>query len=247
MNRLISPLEFKFVDGAAQGAFEGYASLFGTRHASGDTVVPGAFKAGLAERKAQGRLHPPMYANHGWRLGGPSLPIGVWTSVEEDDKGLAVAGRISGMETEFGRQVFALVKDNALSRLSIGYRIRAGGVKYGKKPEEPKRTLSALDVFDISLVDDGDDPGAALHSIKSADDEAALNWERLCSYLKSMRSDIEPTQIRDLEDLLRDAGASRSRAVAMASVFAKSAQSESEGTKSAVETLRAFRAGVLGG
>lgn len=246
MNRLISSLEFKFGTGAAQGEFEGYAAVFGTRHASGDTVVPGAFKAGLAERKAAGRLHPPMYANHGWRLGGPSLPIGVWNAVDEDDKGLAVAGRISGMETEFGRQVFALVKDNALSRLSIGYRIRPGGVKYGKKPEEPKRTLSALDLFDISLVDDGDDPGAALHSLKSADLDAALNWERLTEHLKSMRDDIDPLQIRELEDLLRDAGASRSKAVAMASVFAKVAQSESEGTKSAAETLRAFAAGIGG-
>lgn len=242
MNRLISHLEFKFAANGERGTFEGYASLFGTRHVSGDTVVPGAFKAGLAERKAAGRLHPPMYANHGWRLGGPPLPIGVWTSVEEDEKGLAVAGRISGMETESGRQIYALVQDNALSRLSIGYKVRPGGVKYGRKPEEPKRTLSAIDVFDISLVDDGDDPGAALHSVKSADIEAALNWDRLCEHLKALRSEIDPGQIRELEDLLRDAGASRSRAVAMASVFAKSTQSESEGTKSAVETLRAFRA-----
>lgn len=246
MNRLISALEFKF-SGSAEGTFEGYASVFGTRHASGDMVVPGAFKAGLAERKAAGRLHPPMYANHGWRLGSYPLPIGVWTSVEEDERGLAVAGRISGMKTEFGQRVYALVTDNALSRLSIGWRARQGGIKYGKKPEEPKRTLSAIDVFDISLVDDGDDPGAALHSVKSADIEAALNWDRLCGYLKSLRSEIDPAQIRELEDLLRDAGASRSRAVAMASVFAKSAQSESEGTKSAVETLRAFRAGALAG
>lgn len=239
MNRLISSLEFKFADGAGKGTFEGYASLFGTRHASGDTVVPGAFKAGLAERKAAGRLHPPMYANHGWRLGGPPLPIGVWTKVDEDEKGLAVAGRISGMETEFGRQIYALVKDNALSRLSIGYRVRAGGVKYGKKPEEPKRTLSAIDVFDISLVDDGDDPGAALHSIKSS----ILPLEELAMRIR----EGDPPPTKEFEDILREAGIPKSMATQIASVgYAKAIRSESEGTKSAVETIRAIRARLAG-
>lgn len=239
MNRLISPLEFKFADGGQPGTFEGYASLFGTRHASGDTVVPGAFRAGLAERKAAGRLHPPMYANHGWRLGGPPLPIGVWSSVDEDEKGLAVAGRISGMDTEAGRQIYALVKDNALSRLSIGYKIRPGGVKYGKKPEEPKRTLSAIDVFDISLVDDGDDPGAALHSVKST-------LSALEEFAQRLR-DGEPPPIKEFEDILREAGVPKSMAVTIASRgYAHAIRSESEGTKSAAETLRAFTAGLGG-
>jgi HK97 family phage prohead protease len=133
-------------------------------------IMPGAFEESLAERKSQGR-NVPMHLMH--RIfGGDGLPVGVWTSVAEDDKGLRVEGKISGMNTDAGRRVFELVKDGALGGLSIGYKVRTNGATYGKKAGEPKRTLKALSLHEISLVDDPSNALTRVNEIKAAMAEA---------------------------------------------------------------------------
>lgn len=156
-----APLELKFVDGAPAGEFSGYASVFGNTDSYGDVILPGAFRDSLAERKAAGRPIP-MHVMH--RVyGGDGLPVGVWTDVTEDDKGLKVKGKISGMNTDAGRLLHERVKDGALGGLSIGFRVRPNGAVYGKKAGEPKRTLKGLDLHEISLVDD---PANALSRVQ---------------------------------------------------------------------------------
>ena len=65
-------------------AIEGHASLFGLADLSGDVVAPGAFAASLATRRTI-----PMLFQHD-----PSEPIGVWTAITEDARGLHVRGEI---------------------------------------------------------------------------------------------------------------------------------------------------------
>jgi len=153
MNDLyLTPLEVKFTDGQPAGEFSGYGAVFGNVDAHGDIILPGAFADSIAERKAQGRP-VPMHLMH--RVyGGDGLPVGVWTDLSEDDKGLKVTGKISGMNTDAGRLLFERVKDGALGGLSIGYKVRPNGATYGKKPGDAKRTLKSLDLKEISLVDD---------------------------------------------------------------------------------------------
>jgi HK97 family phage prohead protease len=152
MDIYCAPLEVKFADGAPEGVFSGYGAVFGNVDAHGDVIQPGAFTDSIAERKAQGRA-VPMHLMH--RVyGGDGLPVGVWTDLSEDSKGLKVTGKISGMNTDAGRLLFERVKDGALGGLSIGYKVRPNGATYGKKAGEPKRSLKALDLKEISLVDD---------------------------------------------------------------------------------------------
>lgn len=163
--------EAKFSAAAGdQGLISGYGAMFGNMDAHGDVIVPGAFSHSLAERKSQGRT-VPMHLMHR-HFGGDGLPVGVWTKVEEDDKGLRVEGKISGMNTDSGRRVFELVKDGALGGLSIGFKVRPNGAVFGKSAAEAKRTLNSLSLHEISLVDDPSNALTRVDEFKAALAEA---------------------------------------------------------------------------
>lgn len=168
MERLAYAVELKFA-GEATGAFEGYASVFGVVDSHRDVVAPGAFKVSIAEMKARG-FNAPLYLNHGPRRGAPGIPAGVLDSIEEDDKGLAVKGRLLGVETDIGRYHYELVKGGALRGISFSYRVPSGGATYGKTQNEPRRILKRIDLAEISLVDDPSNHMSTVTAMKAADE-----------------------------------------------------------------------------
>ena len=174
----VAPLEVKFADDAL-GEFSGLASAYGVVDSHGDVVVPGAFSASLAEHKARGSM-PTMYVQHGPALGGDPLPVGVWTHMEEDAHGLRVKGRISALDTDYGRRIRSLVQDGALKGLSIGYNVATNGAVYGRKPGEPRRTLKAVRLVEVSLVTTPSNDRAKVESIKATASEVrtAIRWLR---------------------------------------------------------------------
>ena len=177
-----SPLEVKLADTKApEGVFTGYASVFGNVDAHGDVVMPGAFQTSLAEKKAAGRK-VPMHLMHRM-LGGDGIPVGVWNRIEEDLRGLQVEGKISGMNTDGGRLLFERVKDGALAGLSIGFKVLSDGVTFGKKATDPRRTLTKVDLVEVSLVDD---PCNALTRI---DEMKAANVDNLKSTMALVERD----------------------------------------------------------
>lgn len=131
--------ELKFAGEEGAGTVEGYASVFNIMDRGGDIVLPGAFKASLADwrkRKAQ----PPMLWYHD-----PACPIGVWTELEEDEKGLRVAGEfIAGVPQ--ADVVRALMKAGAVKGLSIGYQT----VKDEIDRKTGARYLKQVDLWEIS-------------------------------------------------------------------------------------------------
>lgn len=135
----LTPLEFKLA--GEKGEIVGYASEFGVKDFVSNTVQPGAFAASLAAAKAAGRRPAMLYQHR------PDDPIGVWDSVSEDRRGLAVKGRIL-TETTRGGDAYALAKAGALSGLSIGFRtVKARSAGNGRG-----RFLDELDLIEISLV-----------------------------------------------------------------------------------------------
>lgn len=164
MDAIFAGTEFKFASDEATGEFSGYASVFGNQDSHGDLIAPGAFTETLAEKKAQGRTIP-MHVMHAF--GGDGLPVGVWKSISEDQSGLFVEGKISGMNTDAGRLLYERVKDGALGGISIGYRVKSGGSKLGKGAGEPKRTLTNLHLGEISLVDEPSNALSRVREIKA--------------------------------------------------------------------------------
>lgn len=182
MDRLNCDFEFKFAQDAADGTFSGYGAVFGNVDHGGDVIAKGAFKKSLAQWKAR-KKSPKMLLQHGGAFSDGMLPIGVWTSMEEDDYGLKVEGRLYGLDTDRGKLVYEGLKTGALDGLSIGY--RAVDFRYGKGPDEARRTIKEAELFEVSVVLFGMNDKALIASVKSADN------------IKT---------IREFEDFLRDAG-----------------------------------------
>lgn len=124
----------------ADGAFAGYASVFGVLDAQGDRVAPGAFAASLARWKAAGQW-PPFLWQHD-----QGEPIGRFDALAEDARGLKVAGRLA-LQTRRGREAHALLKLGAIDGLSIGYTPLAAAPGEGGA-----RLLRKVDLHEISLV-----------------------------------------------------------------------------------------------
>lgn len=178
-------VKFSTDDITAKGEFAGYGAVFGNVDSHGDVIVPGAFSETLKVWHGRGRL-PSMKLMHGSAanpFSGDDLPVGVWTSMREDEKGLFVEGKISAVESDFGQRIYGLMKDGALGGLSIGYRAKRA-VK-GNGVSAPKRTLQEIILAEVSLVDEPSNSNARVSAIKSA-------------------ADIET--IRDFETFLRDVG-----------------------------------------
>ncbi len=123
------------------GTFTGYASVFNLVDAQNESVLPGAFTRSLREFKAAGR-QPSMLWMHD-----PARPIGVWTDMREDARGLSVCGQLA-LRTQAGAEAFELMRLGALTGLSIGYRVRESLVKSTQRV----RHLIDLELLEISLV-----------------------------------------------------------------------------------------------
>ncbi len=165
-----APIEFKFDSGGeVAGTFSGYGAVFGNVDAYGDVIQKGAFKDTLREWNKTKRL-PPMLAQHGgWMMTDmDAIPIGKWVSMEEDEKGLKVEGRLINLDTERGKNIYGAMKEGVLDGMSIGYRAKEFAI--GTKPEEPRRTLKKIDLIELSVVTFPANGAARVQSVKSAID-----------------------------------------------------------------------------
>jgi HK97 family phage prohead protease len=192
-----APVEFKFAaESAPKGEFSGYASVFNVLDAHGDIVLPGAFRDSLNERKAAGRTIP-MYLQHG--MGGDGLPVGVWRKVDEDDRGLHVEGKISGVNTDAGRLTYERLADGAYGGLSMGY--RAVDFDAGKSAGQPRRVLRKVNLVEISLVDDPSNPFTRVDEVKAAaDNKAMLAADTIVEAMKMFRAQSAERGLEDSDD-----------------------------------------------
>lgn len=156
-SRFSLPLAVKFSNSTDAGQFVAYASTFGGPPDSyGDIVSPGAFKATIAQHRADGTA-PALLWSHD-----PGMPCGAITQMQEDKKGLRIEGQLA-LDVEKGRDAYALLKLGGLS-LSIGYMIDASSPN-GKRG----RVLKAVKLLEVSVVAIPVNPHAQFVSVKSPD------------------------------------------------------------------------------
>ena len=153
------------------GTFEGYAALFDVVNGHREIIKRGAFaKTILSNRNV------PMLWSHD-----ASQPVGVWTSITEDARGLAVTGRLI-RETAKGAEAHALMKAGAISGLSIGFRAiqaeRSQGV----------RVLSEIALVEISLVTLPSATGARINQVRHQTGRAPSAAAFVASCRKAARS-----------------------------------------------------------
>jgi HK97 family phage prohead protease len=172
------------------GEIEGYASTFGGAPDSyGDVVMPGAFADTLVAHKRAGTM-PLMLWNHK----ASELPIGNWTDMAEDGKGLWSLGQLD-IEDPMGQRVHKAMKRKSVRGLSIGYET----IESEKDDKRPgARLLQKLDLWEVSPTNFPANRRALITGVKATLEHGQL-----------------PT-LPEFEAFLREAGFSKSQATAIA-------------------------------
>lgn len=191
----------------ADGTVEGYGSVFGVRDNYDDVIAKGAFVQSLKGHKAAGTM-PAMLWQHD-----ADKPIGIWTEMVEDEKGLRIKGQLA-METVKGKEAHALLKMGALNGLSIGFMSK----EWAYDRETEVRTLTAIDLWEVSLVTFPANEKARVTNVKSADEMATP---------------------KDAEKALRDAGFSKSDATAFVSRVMRMGEVRSDSANSTAVAMKA--------
>lgn len=174
------PFEIKAL--SESGQIEGLAAGYGNLDNGGDIVEPGAFTASLAAHKVAGTM-PAMLLYHD-----PRRPAGRWDAFEESSAGLVAKGQLS-LAAGDGREAYALLKDKALTGLSIGYRAE----KEARGKQSGSRLIQQAKLFEVSLV------------------SVPMNERTRITGVKSLAT------IQDIENLFRDSGLSGRKAKRAAS------------------------------
>ena len=164
------PLEIK-ADAEAR-TIEGMGSMFHNIDGGNDIVLPGAFAKSLQTRK------PRMLWQHK-----ADQVVGVWDEARETPEGLYLKGRI--LKTQLGNDIYELVREGAVTGLSIGYGIKRQEIDR----KSGVRSLKELDLHETSIVTFPMNELATITRVKS-----------------------KPEDERQLEEYLREVGYTHSEA-----------------------------------
>lgn len=188
MKRKIRDYAFEVKEVSDKGEFSGYGSVNDVVDVYRERVAPGAFSKSLEKWKAKNRLPPVLWQHMS------SMPLGPYTMMREDQKGLYVEGTLLIDKVQKAGEAHALMKSGAISGLSIGFNTIVE--EFDKK--ENIITLKEVELWEVSIVTFPANDAARVEAVKSICIGGNL-----------------PT-VRDFEDYLREAGFSKSHAAAIA-------------------------------
>ena len=152
----------------AQGVFTGYGSIFGNEDQGNDIMKKGAFTKSLENRPAS---KVKMLYQHK-----TDEPIGIFTDMYEDSKGLYVKGQLA-MGTQKGREAYELLKMGALDGMSIGFKADPDKQGYNEN-KRGVRTLKEVDLMEISLVTFPMNESALIETVKG-NAKNIREWEKI--------------------------------------------------------------------
>ena len=149
-------VEFKATDN--EGRYEGHYSVFGNVDDGRDIAHPGMFQKTIVER---GKRVKVFYAHDWMKLIGPPPE-----RLQEDSIGLFAAGRLT-LDSFWGKEAWALMKDGALTEGSFGYE----AVKFDFETiagDVTIRNLREVKLYEISPVPLGMNALTEIRAVKAA-------------------------------------------------------------------------------
>jgi HK97 family phage prohead protease len=175
----LGSMELKFSD---NGGFKGYASVFGGVDSYDDTILAGAYSQVIGKIQSGSCVMPKMFVNHrSW-----DIPVGKWTYLEEDTKGLYMEGEFTKGNPQ-ADIVKAAMQHGTVDGLSIGFMI--GDYEIVEKEGEQLRIIKSIkELPEVSIV------------TYPADESARVDLTSVKTSLDNVHN------IKDLEDFLREVG-----------------------------------------
>ena len=189
-NMLINVTGFKSDGDNNSMTFSCYGNTKGNVDHAWDRAVDGAYVESIETHKRNGTM-PKMF----WMHNPHDLPIGKWTEMREDEKGLYLEGEFAN--TSKGRDVYELMKSGALDSFSIGYSV---------EEEEWNEADRCNDLIKITIKE--------ISAVTFACNEES----RLVS-IKSKMEDGDLPTIRELEKFLVESGLSNRQAKKISSKY----------------------------
>lgn len=184
MNTILDfPLEVRSINGNT-GEFEGYASVFDVVDSYTTAMKRGAFAESLKNWQSLNR-YPAMLWQHK-----TDEPIGIYTHMQEDAKGLLVKGRLLVNDDALAKRAYAHLKAGSINGLSVGF------VTESETYDEKSGVLilNKVNLMEVSLVTFPANKSATITNIRET------------------LSNGEIPSPKEVEKILRDAGFSRSQA-----------------------------------
>ncbi len=132
----------------------------------------------------------------------------------EDSKGLRIKGMLA-LETVRGKEAHALVKMGALNGLSIGFMSK----EWAYDRDTEVRTLTAIDLWEVSVVTFPANEKARVTNVKASPDDV--------------------TTPKDAERILREAGFSKADATGMVSRLMRMGDERRESAQSTAQAMKA--------
>jgi len=208
MNKLLVPFEVKGAND--KGHFTGYAAVFNNVDRGKDRILPGAFK----EFETTKSGHILIALHHDTQRSVAKATF------KQDDHGLYVEGDMI-LDLDDAKQAYIRMKNGLLEGMSIGYSIMSGGAQYIE--DEDVYELSALKLWEASIVTNPMNPAATVLGVKNVENE------------------------RDFEKFLRDSGYSRKEATAITLHGFKGIQRDAEsGSEMLLEIKNALEGFSIG-
>jgi HK97 family phage prohead protease len=187
-----NPLQFKDVDGR-KGIVTGYFADFDTLDSDGDVIMKGAFTKTISATGPQSKQPRIKHLlNHD-----PSKPLGVLTTLKEDNKGLYYESKLGNHS--LGVDFVKMVESNLIAEHSIGYQTK----KFNQvtawedwKEGDVRRELTEVKLWEgSSLTAWGANPNTPLTGIKSLEINKLLGKaeaiEKFCRDTKASDETIE--------------------------------------------------------
>jgi uncharacterized protein len=137
------------------GEFEGYGSVYGNLDNGSDIVKAGAFDESL-------RTKPAAKVKMLWQHDTHS-PIGVWSQLSSDSKGLYCRGKLL-LNTQGGKEAHEFMLAGAVDGLSIGYQTK----EYEYDNDTGIRTLTKVNLMEISVVTFPMNEQSTISAVKAA-------------------------------------------------------------------------------
>lgn len=168
---------------------QGYLAAFDNRDMDGDVILKGAFHKSLNERGVNSKSARKIAYLWNHDMG---QPIGVFTELYEDSKGLGFKAVLD--DTEIGRTTLIRYKSGSVNQHSIGHRYVWDKIDVEKSDKGEKTYfLKEVNLFEGSATTIGVNENTPYTGKKSLNDDRAVLAYETERFLKSLTPENEYT------------------------------------------------------